>query len=64
MNPATASDGKPRSIRGLRWWIIFTCFLATTINHLDRQCLAVAAPAISKDFGFSNADCSTTNGST
>jgi ACS family hexuronate transporter-like MFS transporter len=59
MNSATASGGKPRSIRGLRWWIIFTCFLATTINYLDRQCLSVTAPAISKEFGFSNADYST-----
>ncbi len=40
----------------LRWWIIFTCFLATTVNYIDRQCLSVVAPTISKEFGFSNTD--------
>lgn len=40
----------------LRWWIVFVCFLATTINYIDRQCLSVVAPTISKQFGFSNAD--------
>jgi ACS family hexuronate transporter-like MFS transporter len=40
----------------LRWRIILTCFLATTINYLDRQCLSVSAPTISKQFGFSNSD--------
>ncbi|HEU0140613.1 MAG TPA: MFS transporter [Bryobacteraceae bacterium] len=43
-------------IRGLRWWVIFTCFLATTINYLDRQCLSVTAAVLSKEFGLSNAD--------
>jgi MFS transporter, ACS family, hexuronate transporter len=41
---------------GLRWRIIGTCFLATTINYLDRQCLSVAAPTISRQFHLSNAD--------
>jgi len=59
MNFGTPFDEKPQTIRGLRWWIIGTCFLATTINYLDRQCLSVTAPAISKEFGFSNADYST-----
>lgn len=40
----------------LRWRIIGTCFLATTINYLDRQCLSVAAPAISSEFHLTNAD--------
>jgi MFS transporter, ACS family, hexuronate transporter len=44
------------TIRNLRWWIIGTCFLATTINYIDRQCLSVAAPTICKEFHFSNAD--------
>jgi ACS family hexuronate transporter-like MFS transporter len=46
----------PKPGRHLRWWIIATCFLATTINYLDRQCLSVAAPTVSKEFGFSNVD--------
>jgi MFS transporter, ACS family, hexuronate transporter len=40
----------------LRWWIIGVCFLGTTINYIDRQCLSVAADTISKQFGFSAAD--------
>jgi ACS family hexuronate transporter-like MFS transporter len=40
----------------LRWWIIAVCFLGTTINYIDRQCLSVAADTISKEFGFTAAD--------
>lgn len=40
----------------LRWWIIGICFLATTINYLDRQCLSVTAPVISREFHLSNRD--------
>ena len=43
-------------VRNLRWWIIGTCFLATSINYLDRQVLSVAAPTICKEFGFTNSD--------
>jgi ACS family hexuronate transporter-like MFS transporter len=43
----------------LRWIIIAVSFLATTVNYLDRQCLSVAAPTISKEFHFSNKDYST-----
>src|SRR5215469_6363158 len=43
----------------LRWIIISVSFLATTVNYLDRQCLSVAAPTISKEFHFSNTDYST-----
>ncbi|HEY7098943.1 MAG TPA: MFS transporter [Terriglobales bacterium] len=43
----------------LRWIIITVSFLATTVNYLDRQCLSVAAPTISKEFHFSNTDYST-----
>ncbi len=40
----------------VRWRIIGTCFLATTVNYLDRQCLSVAAPAISREFHLSAQD--------
>jgi MFS transporter, ACS family, hexuronate transporter len=40
----------------LRWWIIGVCFLGTTVNYIDRQCLSVAAPTICDEFGFTNAD--------
>lgn len=39
----------------VRWWIIFLCFLATTINYIDRTNLAVAAPFISKDLHINSA---------
>jgi MFS transporter, ACS family, hexuronate transporter len=45
-----------RQIPHLRWWIIGVCFLGTTVNYIDRQCLSVAAPTISKEFGFTNED--------
>jgi MFS transporter, ACS family, hexuronate transporter len=50
------SEARGGKVRGLRWWIVLVCFLATTINYIDRQCFSVVAPAISKEFGFSNSD--------
>lgn len=46
----------PKPIRNLRWIMVGTMFLITAVNYLDRQCLSVAAPVISKEFGFSNTD--------
>jgi MFS transporter, ACS family, hexuronate transporter len=46
----------PKPIRNLRWFIIGTMFLITAANYLDRQCLSVAAPVISKEFRFTNTD--------
>lgn len=40
----------------MRWCIIGVCFLGTTINYIDRQCLSVAADTISKQFGFTAGD--------
>jgi MFS transporter, ACS family, D-galactonate transporter len=36
-----------------RWLVIFLCFLAVTINYIDRANLAVAAPYIQKEMGLS-----------
>ena len=36
----------------LRWPVIFLCFLANTINYMDRANLAVAAPYIRKELGL------------
>jgi MFS transporter, ACS family, D-galactonate transporter len=36
----------------LRWTMIFLCFLASTINYIDRANLAVAAPYIRADLGL------------
>lgn len=38
----------------VRWWIIGTIFIATTINYIDRQALSVAAPYIKEDLAISN----------
>jgi len=41
---------------GLRWWIIGLVAVATVINYIDRNALAVMWPAISKDIGADKAD--------
>lgn len=51
-NSVTPDETKLSRRQGMthvRWWIIFLCFLATTINYIDRTNLAVAAPFMSKD---------------
>ena len=45
-----------KKIQKLRWWIVGTVFLATTINYIDRQALSVAAPTIRADLNLSNED--------
>ena len=58
--PSVRASGKSvfilgiRKIKHLRWWIVGTVFLATTINYIDRQALSVAAPTIRKDLDLSN----------
>ena len=39
-----------------RWTICALLFFATTVNYLDRQVLSLLAPALSKEFGWSNSD--------
>jgi MFS transporter, ACS family, aldohexuronate transporter len=38
----------------LRWWMIGMVFAATAINYIDRQCLALLAPQITKELNISN----------
>ncbi|MGI8745399.1 MAG: MFS transporter [Bryobacteraceae bacterium] len=38
----------------VRWWIVWTLFLSTVINYLNRQTLSVLAPVISKEFHLSH----------
>ncbi len=45
-----------RKIKNLKWWICTLMFLATLVNYLDRQTLAVATPAIAREFSLSNQD--------
>ncbi|MBA3442032.1 MAG: MFS transporter, partial [Pyrinomonadaceae bacterium] len=43
-----------RPIRSLRWWIGGLLFASTVINYIDRQTLAVLAPYLKQDYGWSN----------
>lgn len=38
----------------LRWWIVISLFIATTINYIDRQALSVAAPFIKEELAINN----------
>ena len=46
----------PQVIGKYRWTICALLFFATTVNYLDRQVLSLLAPALSKEFGWSNSD--------
>ncbi len=56
--PAAAFDVEgPAAGQGMtrvRWMVIFLCFLATTINYIDRTNLGVATPFITKEFHISH----------
>lgn len=43
-------------MKNLRWWIAGLLFLATVINYIDRQTLAVVAPVLTKELGISNTE--------
>ena len=43
-------------MRNLRWTLAGLILVATTINYIDRQALSVAAPVLSREFGFSAQD--------
>lgn len=43
-------------IKGLRWCIVSLVALATVINYIDRNALAVMWPAISEDLGLDKSD--------
>jgi len=45
-----------KPIKHLRWWIVWTLFLSTVINYIDRQTLSVLAPIIIKDLHLSHVD--------
>jgi MFS transporter, ACS family, aldohexuronate transporter len=40
-------------IRGLRWWIVGLVFLATVINYIDRQTIAILSTVIRADLHLS-----------
>jgi ACS family hexuronate transporter-like MFS transporter len=56
--PPVTADETPPAPSGApgRWWVAGLLVAATTINYIDRQAIAVAAPAISGEFGLSALD--------
>ena len=44
------------SAQNLRWWVCGLLFLATTINYIDRQSLAMLKPIVQKNLGWNEAD--------
>lgn len=50
------SSGDKLKIRGLRWCIVSLVALATVINYIDRNALAIMWPEISKEIGASKDD--------
>jgi ACS family hexuronate transporter-like MFS transporter len=46
----------PQGVGRYRWAICALLFFATTVNYLDRQVLSLLAPALSREFGWSNSD--------
>ena len=44
------------TVPNLRWIVIGLIFLATVINYIDRQTMAVLKNAIAGDIGLSNTD--------
>lgn len=45
-----------KTVKHLRWWIVWTLFCSTAINYIDRQTLSVLAPVIIKQFHMSHED--------
>jgi len=41
-----------------RWWIVWTLFLSTAINYINRQTLSVLAPVISREFHLNHSQLS------
>ena len=57
MNAATSDVTSVKRMgtrTGIRWWIIALVFAATTINYVDRQCLSLLAPLITRELSISN----------
>jgi ACS family hexuronate transporter-like MFS transporter len=60
-NPAGGADPgaapvPPPWYKSYRWWICGLLFMATTINYLDRQALAMLKPLLATELHWSEAD--------
>ena len=40
----------PAKIGRVRWWIVWTLFLSTTINYISRQTFSVLSPLIAAQY--------------
>jgi ACS family hexuronate transporter-like MFS transporter len=49
-------QGTARPLPALRWWIAALLFASTIINYIDRQTLALLAPYLKLEYGWSNSD--------
>jgi ACS family hexuronate transporter-like MFS transporter len=49
----TSAAGTAGRVGHFRWWICALLFFATTINYIDRQVLAILAPDLQKEIGWS-----------
>jgi MFS transporter, ACS family, aldohexuronate transporter len=55
--PIASTSSVPRSrVGGIRWGICALLFLATTINYVDRQVIALLKPTLQHDLGWSEVD--------
>lgn len=52
-SPALPND--PNQRNGWKWWICFLLLLATTLNYMDRQALALTKVRIGADLGMDDA---------
>ncbi|MDR1011371.1 MAG: hypothetical protein LBM04_09660, partial [Opitutaceae bacterium] len=46
----------PSAYRKIRWWIVALLFVATLVNYIDRQALAVLKDPICTGLGLSDAE--------
>jgi ACS family hexuronate transporter-like MFS transporter len=53
---AASTAASATTIGGLRWLMVGLIFLATVINYIDRQTMAVLKTSISNDLGLTNPD--------
>ena len=49
---STFHSNIPRTMKGVRWWMISLLMLGAIINYLTRSTLAVAAPTVLKDLAI------------
>lgn len=54
----SVSKGSQAGLSPRRWWIVWTLFLSTIINYINRQTLSILAPVISKQFHLSHTELS------